>query len=81
MAFISTKAHQKSNDGREAYLTAQRQATGQAASILRKKQAYAQISTANTSNDEHVGEAERYIRTVKERMRAIYSTLPFSKVP
>ena len=34
-----------------------------------------------TSRDEHVGDIERYIRTVKERMRAIYNTLPFQKVP
>ena len=34
-----------------------------------------------TSRDEHVGDIERYIRTVKERMRAIYNTLPFNKIP
>ena len=34
-----------------------------------------------TSRDEHVGDIERYIRTIKERMRAIYNTLPFQKVP
>ena len=33
------------------------------------------------SRDEHVGEIERFIRTVKERMRAIYNTLPFQKIP
>ena len=33
------------------------------------------------SRDEHVGEVERFIRTVKERMRAIYNTLPFQKIP
>ena len=33
-----------------------------------------------TSRDEHVGEIERYIRTVKERMRAVYNTMPFSKI-
>ena len=33
------------------------------------------------SNDEHVPEIERQIRTVKERTRAIYCTLPFSKMP
>ena len=32
-------------------------------------------------NDEHVPEIERQIRTVKERTRAIYCTLPFSKMP
>ena len=33
------------------------------------------------SNDEHVPEIERQIRTVKERTRAIYCTLPFNKMP
>ena len=33
------------------------------------------------SNDEHVPEIERQIRTVKERTRAIYCTLPFQKMP
>jgi hypothetical protein len=31
--------------------------------------------------DEHVGDIERYIRTIKERMRAMYNTLPFERVP
>ena len=39
------------------------------------------ITLNETSRDEHVGDVERYIRTVKERMRAIYNTLPFDKVP
>ena len=34
-----------------------------------------------TSRDEHVGDVERFIRTIKERMRAIYNMLPFQKVP
>ena len=33
------------------------------------------------SNDEHVPEIERQIRTLKERTRAIYCTLPFCKIP
>ena len=33
------------------------------------------------SNDEHVPEIERQIRTVKERTRSIYCTLPFNKMP
>ena len=33
------------------------------------------------SNDEHVPEIERQIRTVKERTHAIYCTLPFQKMP
>jgi hypothetical protein len=31
--------------------------------------------------DEHVGDIERYIRTIKERMRGICNTLPFKKLP
>jgi hypothetical protein len=34
-----------------------------------------------TSEDEHVPEIERYIRTVKERCRANYNTVPFKKMP
>ena len=34
-----------------------------------------------TSRDEHVRNIKRYIRMVKERMRAIYNTLPFQKIP
>ena len=34
-----------------------------------------------TSRNEHVGDIERYIRTIKEGMRVIYNTLPFQKVP
>eukprot|EP00934_Nitzschia_sp_Nitz4_P008987 Nitzschia sp. Nitz4//scaffold353_size16344//11151//16190//NITZ4_008865-RA/size16344-processed-gene-0.13-mRNA-1//1//CDS//3329548925//8977//frame0 len=39
------------------------------------------ITLNTTSRDEHVGEAERAIRTIKERMRAIHNTLPFKKLP
>jgi hypothetical protein len=31
--------------------------------------------------DEHVGDIERYVQTVKERMRATYNTLPFTHMP
>ena len=34
-----------------------------------------------TARDEHVGDIERYIRTVKERMRCVYNTLPFKEIP
>ena len=34
------------------------------------------IALNETSQDEHVGDIERFIRTVKERIRAIYNTLP-----
>ena len=39
------------------------------------------IRLNETSRDEHVGDIERYIRTVKECMRATYNTLPFQKIP
>ena len=31
--------------------------------------------------DEHVPEVERYIRTIKERVRSVYNSLPFKRVP
>jgi len=34
-----------------------------------------------TLRNEHVPEVERYIRTIKERVRAIASMLPFKKYP
>ena len=34
-----------------------------------------------TARDEHVGEVERAIRTLKERTRGTYNTLPFNKIP
>ena len=39
------------------------------------------IMLNETSWDEHVGDIERFIRTIKERMPAIYNTLPFNKIP
>lgn len=33
------------------------------------------------ARDEHVPEIERHIRTLKERCRAIYNTLPFTRMP
>ena len=38
--------------------------------------------TVNTvARGEHVPEAERYIRTIKERARCVYNTMPFKKIP
>ena len=38
--------------------------------------------TLNTvARGEHVPEAERYIRTIKERARCVYNTMPFMKIP
>ena len=39
------------------------------------------ITLNETSRDEHVGDIEQYIRTVKKGMRAVYNTMPFNKVP
>jgi hypothetical protein len=40
-----------------------------------------QIQLNTTGRDEHVGVIERYIRTIKERMRSTYNMLPFDRVP
>jgi hypothetical protein len=39
------------------------------------------VTLNETGRDEHVGEVERYIRTIKERVRCIYNTLPFAVSP
>jgi len=39
------------------------------------------VSLNIVSNDEHVPEIERYIRTIKECMRSVYNLLPFKKFP
>ncbi|MDG7001629.1 MAG: hypothetical protein JRN15_21230, partial [Nitrososphaerota archaeon] len=39
------------------------------------------IALNTTARDEHVGDVERYIRTIKERMRAVYNTLPYRHMP
>ena len=48
---------------------------------LRGELASMGVTLNNTSRDEHVGDIKRFIRTIKERMRAIYNMLPFQKVP
>ena len=48
---------------------------------LRGELASMGVTLNETSRNEHVGEIERFIRTIKERMRAIYNTLPFRKIP
>ena len=48
---------------------------------LRADLADIQIDLNTVSADEHVPEIERHIRTVKERVRCIYNTLPFKKMP
>jgi Reverse transcriptase (RNA-dependent DNA polymerase) len=48
---------------------------------LRGDMGSVQITLNTASNDEHVPDIERFIRTLKERTRAIYNTLPFKKMP
>jgi hypothetical protein len=48
---------------------------------LRAKIADAGAALNVTSEAEHVPEIERYIRTVKERARGAYNTVPFKKLP
>ena len=39
-----------------------------------------QVTLNTTSRDEHVGDVERYIRTIKERMQGISNTTPFKSL-
>jgi len=39
------------------------------------------ITLNMVSRDEHVSDAERRIRTLKERCRCVFNTLPFTKIP
>jgi hypothetical protein len=39
------------------------------------------IGLNEAGRDEHVPQVERYIRTIKERTRATYNSLPFTRVP
>jgi hypothetical protein len=48
---------------------------------IRGELAELQITLNTVSNDEHVPEAERHIRTIKERARCVYNTLPFRRLP
>jgi Reverse transcriptase (RNA-dependent DNA polymerase)/Zinc knuckle len=48
---------------------------------LRAQLAAMSITLNVTSRDEHVPEAERRIRVIKERVRAIWNTLPFKRMP
>jgi hypothetical protein len=48
---------------------------------LRADLADMQITLNTVSNDEHVPEIERHIRTNKERARCVYNTLPFQRMP
>jgi hypothetical protein len=48
---------------------------------LRNDLQLSRIKVNLVAKDEHVPEVERYIRTVKERVRCIWQTLPFQRLP
>ena len=48
---------------------------------LRGDLADLQIGLNTVSNDEHVPDIERHIRTMNERARSVYNMLPFKKMP
>jgi Eukaryotic translation initiation factor 3 subunit G len=48
---------------------------------LRVDLAIAGVYLNTASRGEHMGDIERYIRTLKERTRAMYNTLPFQRMP
>jgi hypothetical protein len=48
---------------------------------LRGNLADANVTLNTTGQDEHVGDIERFIRTIKERMRATYNMLHFEWMP
>ena len=48
---------------------------------MRNELANLHVQLSVCANDEHVPEIERYIRTIKDRTRAIYNTLPFKHIP
>jgi hypothetical protein len=48
---------------------------------LRGALATLNITLNAATNDEHVPEVERFIRTLKERTRCVYNTLPFTSMP
>ena len=39
------------------------------------------VALNTTSRDEHQGDIERYIRTIKERVRCLHNSVPFKRVP
>ena len=48
---------------------------------LRGEMAEYEVALNTTARNEHVGDVERYIRTIKDRMQAIYNTLPYQNIP
>jgi hypothetical protein len=48
---------------------------------IRGELADQQVALNCTARDEHVGDIERHIRTIKKRCRCIYNTPPFTHIP
>ena len=48
---------------------------------MRSDLANLEIALNKTARDEHVGDIERFIHTLKERMWATYNSLPFTNMP
>jgi hypothetical protein len=48
---------------------------------IRYKLADMGITLNETGRDEHVSDIEQFIRTLKERIQALYNTLPFTRMP
>jgi hypothetical protein len=48
---------------------------------IRGDHATINIALNIAGHDDHVSEVERYIRTLKERARSIYNTVPFTRFP
>ena len=49
--------------------------------VIRGDLAEMNITLNTVARGEHVPEVERHIRTIKERVRCVYATLPFTKIP
>ena len=49
--------------------------------VIRDDLADMNITLNTVARGEHVPEIERHIRTIRERVRCVYATLPFTKIP
>jgi Reverse transcriptase (RNA-dependent DNA polymerase) len=49
--------------------------------VIRGDLAKMNITLNTVARGEHVPEVERHIRTIKERVRCVYATLPFTRIP
>eukprot|EP00957_Ditylum_brightwellii_P169703 12916574-Ditylum_brightwellii.AAC.1 len=48
---------------------------------LREQLTMKQVNLIICSEDEHVGDIECLNRTIQERVRSVYTTLPFERMP